>query len=435
MIFTLILWLYRALLPIWLVASLPMWLVKMSRRGGWSRRLWERFGLYVDPPEFDPSGAVMVHAISVGEALLALKLIRAWKVREPHARFVLGVGTSTGFEVAERSAPEGVRVAYAPIDVPWAISAYFRRFEPSQLVLVEGEMWPHLLLACRKRSIPVALVNARLSPRSERRYRSLAPIVQPIFSMLSAVAAQEMADIERWASLGIETKRIHVTGSLKFDPGVMVTERPRREDFQGMVDAFGGQRPVILAASTHAGEEKWIGQVIRKSLPQALFLAVPRHAERRHEVRSDLISIGYEPILRSAFSPPGHADQACLIVDSTGEMQDWITLADFVIIGKSILGVGGQNPAEAIMAGKPVLFGPNMQNFEPLAGSLVHEKGAFRFAGQDELASILLKLLKNKDLRGDSIAFARRRLTVHSGATDRILDLLMRLADASSAQN
>jgi 3-deoxy-D-manno-octulosonic-acid transferase len=383
--------------------------------------LRERFSIYRPDLEDEPCGAVHLHAVSVGETMIAVKLIRAWQAREPGKCFVLATGTATGHAVGVEAALPGVRVTYAPVDFKGCVNRYLGRFEPSQIVLVEGEAWPHLLLACRKRGIPVRLVNARLSPRSERRYRKLAAVIRPVFGMLDAVAAQEPADIARWEAMGVAKERIAVTGSSKFDPGAAV-KPAQRVEFAGMLESFGAGRPVVLAASTHAGEEAWIGQVVRES--GALFAVVPRHAERRAEVKADLEKEGFEVVLRSAFHPPADPAKACLVIDSTGELRDWTAHATVVVIGKTILGTGGQNPAEAILARRPLLFGRHMENFEPLASSLVASAGAIRFRDEAGLLDGLRGLLGHPDRRAAACDAAAAVLQQHDGATARILDLL-----------
>jgi 3-deoxy-D-manno-octulosonic-acid transferase len=421
MLFPLVLALYRLLLPVYLLIAMPGWLVRMGQRGGFGSGLRERFSIYRPPLEDEPCGQVHLHSVSVGETMIAVKLIRAWQAREPGKRFVLAVGTATGHAVGVEAALPGVRVTYAPVDFRLCVKRYLDRFEPAQIVLVEGEMWPHLMLACGKRGIPVRLVNARMSPRSERRYRKLAPVVRPIFRMLNLVAAQESADHDRWVALGVMDDRIFVTGSSKFDPGA-AAKPAQRPEFASMLDAFGKERSVVLAASTHAGEEAWLGKVVRDT--GALFAVVPRHAERRAEVKADLEKQGFEVVLRSAFRPPANPTQACLVIDSTGELRDWTAHATVVVIGKSILGTGGQNPAEAILARRPLLFGWHMENFEPLATSLVSAGGAVRFRDASELKQSLERLLGDPALRAATCDAASEVLHGHDGATGRILDHL-----------
>jgi 3-deoxy-D-manno-octulosonic-acid transferase len=415
---------YRLLLPLLFLAAFPGWVVKMLRRGGFRTRLGERAAIYQNDRASEPQGAVHIHAVSVGEAMLGLKLIRAWLEEDPRQRFVLATGTATGHAVATAAALPGVRVTYAPLDFRFMVRRYLDRFQPRRIVLIEGEAWPHLMLACRKRGIPVSLVNARMSPRSARRYRKFAATLRPLFSMLDAVAIQEAEDAAIWRELGVEPRRIHHTGSLKFDPasGAMPGRRP---DFQDMLDAFGALRPVVLAASTHAGEEAWIASAIHDASPQALPLMVPRHAERRAEVKNDLERAGFDVVMRSRFqAPEATGDRRhAFVIDSTGELRDWTAHADVVIIGKSFLATGGQNPTEAILARKPVICGPHMENFQPLAGRLAATHGCLVAHDQDSLRKAILIALD--PVRADAMTDrAAGLLAVHEGATQRIIALL-----------
>ena len=235
---------YRLLLPLLFLAAFPGWIVKMLRRGGFGTGLAERVAVFTTPLEFEPCGAVHVHAISVGESLLALKLIREWRRSDPDQRFVLATGTATGHAVATAADIPGLRVTYSPLDFPSMVRRYLKRFEPSRIILIEGEIWPHLLLQCRARNIPVSLVNARMSPRSARRYRKFAAWLRPVYSLLDAVAIQEPEDAEIWRMLGVDAEKIHNTGSLKFDPGGGAPPRQRPE-FQQLLDALGNGRPVV----------------------------------------------------------------------------------------------------------------------------------------------------------------------------------------------
>ena len=414
------LFLYRLLLPIYFVTAAPGWWLKMIRRGGRDSGLGERFGIYDRDIEFEPCGEVHVHAVSVGESMLALKLIRAWQQREPGRRFVLAVATATGKQVADDFSPEGVRVVYQPVDFRSLVRRYLDRFEPSQIVLVEGEMWPHLMIEASRRKIPVRLVNARMSPRSRRRYEALAPVVRPIFKHLDAVALQEEGDAPIWSTLGVEPGRVRVTGSLKFDPGSR-RGQDRDERFRRMVEALHEGRPVIMAASTHAGEEQNLALAIAEA--GGFPVIVPRHAERRAEVRDGLMKSGFNVVMRSDFHVPDGGNRKVLVVDSTGELRSWISEAVVVVIGKSFLAVGGQNPAEAIESGKAVVFGPHMENFEPLATRLVEQGGAVR-ADLAELAGVLRELLADSDRRRQMENSGRVVLSRHEGAVQRIMDLL-----------
>lgn len=415
--------LYRLLLPVLFVTAFPGWLVKMARRGGFGSGLRERSGWYRPPLEQEPCGAVHLHAVSVGEVILALKLLREWRKGNPEQRFVIATGTSTGHALAVEGAPDGVRVVYAPLDFRCLVRRYLNRFEPSQIVLVEGEAWPNLLGVCRKRQIPVRLVNARMSPRSRRRYLKFANWIRPIFSKLEGVAIQERDDASIWEELGVPSQKIQVTGSLKFDPGAGPLPT-RRSEFTSMLELFGASRPVVLAASTHAGEEAWIAKTAREALPSALIVLVPRHAERRMDVKADLEKEGFEVVLRSSFEAPKDLSRACLVIDTTGELRDWTAHADIVIIGKSFLGLGGQNPTEAVMAGKPLIFGPHMENFEPLATKLSELAGCSRVTDGEALRRALLRFAQAGDEVRAGLLEAREWLARHEGATARTISFL-----------
>jgi 3-deoxy-D-manno-octulosonic-acid transferase len=438
---------YRLLLPLLFLAAFPGWLVKMLRRGGLATRLGERAAIYARALKGEPRGATHLHAVSVGEAMLALKLIREWHGSDPTRRFVLATGTATGHAVATDAHLPNVRVTYSPLDFPGMVRRYLKHFEPTQIILVEGEAWPHLLLACRRRKLPVSLVNARLSPRSVARYLRFAAWIRPVFGMLDVLAIQDPEDAAIWQQLGIPAAKIHTTGSLKIDPG---SGQPptRRPGFQAILDALAGPgpaRPVVLAASTHPGEESWIASAIRDAVPDALALIVPRHAERRTQVTAELASSGFKVVLRSALQD-GHGSggmgheghgraagdaatdltpkaPACLVIDTTGELRDWTAHADVVIIGKSFLATGGQNPCEAILAGKPVVFGPHMENFQPLASHLLAAHAAFLATDPASLRDAIRHALDPAHAH-PATTRATALLLRHHGATRRIVELL-----------
>lgn len=414
--------LYRLLLPLLFITAFPGWVVKMIRRGGFGTRLGERASIYTTSLDHEPCGAIHVHAVSVGEVLIALKLIREWRAASPGKKFVIATGTSTGHAIATEANIGDLRVTYAPLDFNGMVSRYLTRFEPSQIVLIEGDIWPGLLRQCRRRRIPATLVNARLSPRSARRYLKARRWIGPLFGLLDGVAVQEKEDVAIWNSLGVPAGRVHLTGSIKFDPG-SGHHPEKRADFQNMLDAIAADRPIILAASTHPGEEAWIAEAVRSAHTDALPVIVPRHAERRAEVKAALEKSGFEVILRSDFSPPADPANACFVIDSTGELRDWTAHADVVIIGKSFLSTGGQNPAEAILARKPLIVGPHMENFEPLVSHLIHAGGCIRAHEQSGVSSAVDLALDPTNAANLTNA-AATVLGVHEGATSRVVRLL-----------
>ncbi|TAG09440.1 MAG: hypothetical protein EAZ42_06860 [Verrucomicrobia bacterium] len=418
---------YRMALPWLLFLALPAWIIKMLKRGGIRTPLGERATIYQTDISFEPCSAVHLHAVSVGEAMLALKLIRKWKVLEPTQAFVIATGTSTGYQVAHDAMLDDVRVTYAPLDLPSMVARYLKRFEPSQIVLVEGEAWPNLLDQCQRNQIPVSLINARMSPTSARRYRRFAAHLRPLFSSLDGVALQYEEDREIWQSLGVPDAGIFHAGSLKIDPGIS-TDQEVVPEFESMLEAIGGSRPRVLLASSHAGEEAWVASAIIEATCHALPIIVPRHAERRAEVIKALQTTGLNPVLRSHFHFTNDSEKSCLIVDSTGELRDWILLADVVIIGKSFFAIGGQNPCEAIVAKRPIIFGPHMENFQPLAQKLLDCGGALLARDASELVTAIHTCL---DLHQATQMTARASqwIAPHQGAAERIIHWLKKKGD------
>ncbi|MBR5523391.1 MAG: hypothetical protein IKV82_08005 [Akkermansia sp.] len=411
---------YNLIFPVFLLLSLPGYLIKMKRRGGFGTGLLERFGIYRCPAASEPKGGLYVHAVSVGEVFIALKFIREWVKTHPEP-VILATSTATGHQVVVDAALPGVRPLYSPLDVPGLSGRCLSRFEPKAVVLIEAELWPNFAEVCHRRKIPMLMLNARLSPRSEGRYKKVRGITSLLFSRLTALAAQNENDAERFAGIGVNKDIIRVTGSIKFD---VMGDKPaaKRADFQQILDTLRGGKPVVLAASTHAGEEAELAMAMREA--GTFPLIVPRHAERRAEVVKDLQAVGFNPILRTAGElPTDIPDDVCYIADTTGELRDWTALADVAIIGKSFLARGGQNPVEAIAAKVPVVVGPDMTNFADLVTLLRQDKAIWRCAA-DKLTHTINKILSNGDERTARTERAYAALKSHSGATQRSVQLV-----------
>jgi len=412
---SLVLLLWNLVYPAVVVLAAPFWVLKMLRRDGWGSGLLERLGFYRRDAEFEKSGAIYIHAVSVGEVLLALKLIAKWKEQSP-VHFLLVPTTATGMAVAREKAPSDVRVIYAPLDFGFLIRRVMKRFSPCLVVMVESELWPNLISQTHRMGIPLGLMNARLSPRSGRRLASLKRFVSPFLELLDHVGVPEEVDLKRWQDLGVRADATVLTGNVKFDPDGAERPRPRHE-FSAMLASFPNRR-IAMGISTFAGEEEYLDEVFRETGYQSVI--VPRHAERRDEV---LRALNGNVVLRSQFSPP--KEDETLVIDSTGELRDWTAHADVAVIGKSFLEKGGQNPSEAIMAGVPVICGPDMSNFEPLVSELVALGGVQQVSSREELITAL------KNIPKDQVEKARGVLDKHTGAMMRTIAVFSRERKAS----
>ncbi|HEX3816768.1 MAG TPA: glycosyltransferase N-terminal domain-containing protein, partial [Chthoniobacterales bacterium] len=304
----------------------------------------------------------------------------------------------------------------------------FALIRPERIVLVEAEVWPNLTAIAHRKNIPLALVNARLSPRSERRFRKFRAFVRPYFRMLDLICVQEAADVERWASLGVERSRLHTVGSIKFDPEE--TARPSSQPRE-ILNACGidPARPILLGGSTHSGEEEILARTflaLRQTFPSLFLILAPRHVERAEEIARRLRELGVQPFFRSETTENAGAGD-CLLLDTTGELRDWYAVATIVFIGKSLTARGGQNPVEAIVAGRPVIFGPHMENFASLAHTLLATGGALQPNDEAGLTNTLAELLRDPSAREMLVRQAHTVLGAHRGATTRTAQLLRQL--------
>lgn len=414
---------------------------KMKARGGKAADLGQRFGFFSAEQEqklrnFRASGEVWwIHAVSVGESGIAMKLIRELRKRRPDLGFFVTTTTPTGlrqFEDFAKKCEGRVIPMYSALDGWFAVRRFLKHVQPAQLILVEAEVWPNLVLACHGRGIPVSLVNARLSPRSERRFRKVRFLVEPIYELLDHVGVQEAEDPQRFASaLGIRPQCIVHTGSIKFDTAGEKEPVEQVAAFRALLSgmAVTADRPILLAASTHPGEELALAKMyqrLRKDVPAVYYVVVPRHAERGGEIAKELEGIGLQVRLRSTLGGEAAVSSGdVLVVNSTGELRAWQYLASVVVIGKSFLGMGGQNPAEAIVAGKPVIFGPHMENFSALRDLLLQHQGALEVADVDAAEAEIRALMQSTG-KGRQLAQAgRKALLPHAGATARTADVLL----------
>ncbi len=419
---------YNLLFPVVLVIMLPSFILRMVRRGNYRHKFGQRFGIY-SKRVTDKLGShpwTVIHAVSVGEVMIALKLIEQMRVHEPGLRVVLSTTTSTGYRLAHRHKSALLEPIYHPLDIPGVVQHSLRVTNAQRLILVEAEIWPNMMAVAGKLGIPRFLVNARLSPRSEKRYKLVRPLASAMFNELEALCVQEHADMTRWESLGVKPRRLHLTGSIKFDPA-LTTPQNKPRDFQPVLRDFGipAGTPVLLGGSTFEGEEILLAETartLRKDFPDLLLILVPRHAERCQKVFADLTTKGHQTALRSEVAPPARPE--ILLVNTTGELRDWYACATVVFIGKSLTAKGGQNPAEAITAGKPVLFGPEMQNFASLARQMLDAGGAFCVKNADELLDQCHRLLNDEGARCKMTLAASACLDVHTGATERTAQII-----------
>lgn len=422
------LWLYRLIfLPVLIVAS-PYYLRRMRKRGGYGRHFADRFGgMKRCQPKRTGVKRIWIQAVSVGE-LLAIAPLLERMAGEHSIEIVLTTTTSTGFRLAEeRYGRLVLAIGYFPIDA-WFFSARtWRNLEPDIVVLTEGEWWPEHFAQARRRGVPVFSVNGRLSDRSHRRMRRIRPLIQSYFGHVSQILAGSEQDRRRFCDVGFRPDQVTTTGNLKLDftlPSLLPEEIEKLRSSLG----FPKGDFVLLGSSTWPGEERALVEALKgmreQGVPSRLLL-VPRHAERRGEIIPELERSGFRYHVRSKGHCSGEVD--IHFADTTGELRRLTAVADLVFVGKSLPPhKEGQTPIEAAAMGKPLLFGPGMSNFLPIAGDLVNCHAARTVADRAELLDAVMSLAGDLLSREEMAEAARGWHRANLGALDRTFAFLMR---------
>ncbi|HEV2540054.1 MAG TPA: lipid IV(A) 3-deoxy-D-manno-octulosonic acid transferase [Frateuria sp.] len=397
-------------------------LIRGARYGNYHRRWPERFGLF---PHSGVSGSLWVHAVSVGEVNAAEPLVKALQRDYPDAPLVVTTVTPTGSARVHQLFGDGVFHVYLPYDLPFAVHRFLKRVRPRLALIVETEIWPNLYFACRRRNIPLMIVNARLSERSLRGYRPLRSLVRTALRSVRQIAAQSRTDAARYRLLGAEPSQLVVSGNLKFD---MPVPDGAVEAGAALRGQWGARRPVWMAASTHEGEELAVLEAhldVLRRLPDALLLIAPRHPERFRLVENSARSLGFTVATRSADRVPG--GQQVFVIDAMGELMPFYAAADVAFVGGSLVPIGGHNVLEPAALARPVLVGPHTFNFEEITLTLIREGGARRVPHAEQLGLDVLELLRDARLRERMGRDARRVFDSERGAVGRVMELVDRV--------
>ncbi|MEO5366533.1 MAG: 3-deoxy-D-manno-octulosonic acid transferase [Magnetococcus sp. WYHC-3] len=410
---------YWILTVLLFVLALPLLLWRQVRTDRYRGTLGQRFGLDLPPRPLNPS-PLWLHAVSVGEVLAARDLARALSRRFPRHPLLITTVTRTGMEVARREIPAAAGYRYLPLDLPGVVQRVVQRTNPCALILMETELWPGLIHAMAHRGRPVVVVNARLSPRSVRGYRRLRFLLRPAWGGLTAILAQSPEDRTRFIDIGIPAHRVQVTGNLKFDrAGILPDAESMQELFQKMPPLAD---PVLLAASTHPGEEPAVLAAygaLRQINPTWRLILVPRHPHRAAEVVHLVQAHGEPSQLFSTLNGPWSTP--VMVVDQVGWLYRLYGLAQMVFVGGSLIPHGGQNPLEAAAWGLVPVFGPHTNNFHSITATLLQQGAALRVADAAQLTSTLCALAGDAQRRADLGKRARAVVKENQGALERTL--------------
>lgn len=423
---------YSILLGIGVLALLPRFLLDAARHGKYAAGLSERAGSL---PRFDAGGrpVVWLHCVSVGEAQAARPLARAILDEHPGHALVVSTTTLTGQRVArEAFKGQAARVFYFPFDWAWSVRRALRALNPSVVLMMETELWPRFFRECRRRGVSVALVNGRISEKSFGRYKLIRPFIRRVLSDLSLAAAQTYADAARLTALGLAPERLRVTGNIKFDIEE-ATAPPLTEELRQRF-RIDKERPLVIAASTHAPEERVAieaFQLLDSATRRPRLLVAPRHPERFGEVASLLEASGLVWTRRTGEARESDKDCDVILLDSIGELRAVYALAEAVFVGGSIAPVGGHNVLEPALEARAIVTGPHTSNFKSIIAALLERDALVQLpdaqgpqAAARALASALCGLLEDDVRRRRTGERARAVLEENRGATARTVEML-----------
>ncbi|KRE96542.1 3-deoxy-D-manno-octulosonic acid transferase [Frateuria sp. Soil773] len=413
---------YLYILVMYLVT--PLIVLRLLARGvryrNYHRRWRERFGFFETP---GLRGSIWVHAVSVGEVNAAEPLIKALRTDYPNAPLVLTTVTPTGSARVRQLFGDSVFHVYLPYDLPFAVSRFLHRVRPRLAIIVETEIWPNLYHACKRRGIPLMIVNARLSERSLRGYKPMLGLVRSALRSVRQIAAQSRSDAARYRLLGADPERIVVSGNLKFDMPVPDGAVAAGAELRCQ---WGARRPVWIAASTHEGEELPVLEAhldVLRRLPDALLLIAPRHPERFRAVEGSVRSLGFSMATRSVDKAPSAAHQV-FVIDAMGVLMPYYAAADVAFVGGSLVPIGGHNVLEPASLARPVLVGPHTFNFEEITLTLIREGGALLVPDGARLGGAVLELLRDTVRREHMGRMAREVFDSERGAVRRVMTLI-----------
>lgn len=345
---------------------LPGFLLRMCRRGGYAARINDRFAFYPKDffgEEFLNSRPVWIHAVSVGEVQVAMQLIRQWRKVDGNVRFCFSTTSSTGWKVAERELDPQDRLIYNPLDFPNFVKSALKTVRPRAVILTESEIWPNFILTAHKLSIPLFLINARVSDRSAPRYRMGRFFFKDVFKCFMKIYAQSDLDASRLRAAMEKTDadKVSVVGSFKFDVACRNSEKERQ------MREWVGDGRVLLGGSTWPGEDEVLLRIYSRLRGKVKLVIAPRHFEKADSIEENIERYGFTCRRRSR----GDEDGEVLLADTTGELMGLYGIADVVFVGKSLCAHGSQNMIEPCLCGKVVFVGPYTENFRPVMSDLL----------------------------------------------------------------
>jgi 3-deoxy-D-manno-octulosonic-acid transferase len=423
--------LYTSVSIVLFIVLAPYFAYQAVRYRKYVTNLRQRLGYLPVSFNVDGEPSIWIHAVSVGEALTARALADELKARYPGLRLFVSTTTVAGQQVAAREIKAADAIFYFPLDFPFIVRRTLRLVQPRLFVMMETEIWPNLLRACRREGVKTAVANGRISNRSYPRYRMIRGLFRRVLADVDRFCMQSDESAARLIDLGADPARVVVTGNLKFDSLRAAAASPDRamhrvERFFRVPD----NRPVIIAGSTMRGEELMVLRAferMRASEPKTLLVIAPRHPERFDEVERLARDEGFRTLRRSVLTIDEDPAADVVVLDTIGELAQLYRLATVVFVGGSLVPTGGHNILEPAVYGRPILFGPHMQNFKEIASAFLEARAALQVSDERELESAFRDLLASGARRQALGRAAQGIVDASHGARERTLAAIAKL--------
>jgi 3-deoxy-D-manno-octulosonic-acid transferase len=406
-------YIYDLFLFIWMACMLPFFMYRAFRFGKYLDRLPQRFGSLPENLRSDGRPTFWFHSCSVGETLSVQPLVQELRLRFPDARFVFSTITATGQAIAKKRFEEHGhgRAFYLPVDFSPVCRRFLDWIRPTVIVIIDTEIWPNLLHSAKRRGIPVIMANGRLSPKSFRQYRLIRPFLRKIFENYRIMMMQSIDDAERIRSIGAPSDKVIVSGNIKYDKET-VELGLLDETAQAVDESLGltsGEGAVIVAGSTHEGEEQVLLEVLRRirlkpHLANTRLLLVPRHPERFDSVTDLAVRAGF-PVRRRSEKGKERRDAQVMVLDSIGELGSTYRFATIAFVGGTLIPHGGQSIIEPAWYARPIVVGPSMENFRQIASDFMENRAMLQIKATspgtqvEELTDAFVSLLEDEEKR------------------------------------
>jgi 3-deoxy-D-manno-octulosonic-acid transferase len=430
---------YTLVILLFAVAASPWFLYQAIRYRKYIGSVTQRMGVLPVSLNLDGDESIWIHAVSVGEALVARSLLPALREQYPGLKIFVSTTTLTGQQIARTRLPHVDGVFFFPFDLQPFVGRTLRIVKPRLFIMMETEIWPNLLRACRKSGVKTMLVNGRISSRSYPRYRMARSFFRGVLADVDRFCMQSEESARRLIDIGADRARVTVTGSLKFEsvePPAAVSAG-RGEGRVLRYFRIAANRLVFIAASTLKGEETPVldaFKAVRKQHPNALLIVAPRKPERFGEAEALARGEGYRVVRRSELPVDAEPREDVIVLDTVGELAQLFQIATVVFVGGSLVDKGGHNILEPAVHGKPIIFGPYMENFAEIAETFLTSHAAIQVASPGELPDVFVRLAGDSVERARLGAAARALVEANRGALPKTLDAIGALLPAPSGR-